>query len=94
MILALNDSVIPSADVVVTELEGEAVLLDMETKLYFTLNSTGAFIWKAISKGLTLEQVAEQLTQEYDVCHDYAKQCVLDLVSTLLKERLVKSSSD
>ena len=40
-----------SADVLAAHLPGEAVLLDMETKNYFRLNETAAWIWRSSGTG-------------------------------------------
>ncbi|QII11529.1 hypothetical protein KsCSTR_21500 [Candidatus Kuenenia stuttgartiensis] len=58
--LELNYRVTPDPDVVITELEGkEAVLLHLGTKMYFTLNETGLWIWQMLSSGLTPGEISE-----------------------------------
>lgn len=52
-------------DVLVRELEGEAVLLDLATGRYFGLNATGVRIWALLGEGLTLAAIAERLAAEY-----------------------------
>ena len=53
--------------VLTAHLEGEAVLLDLETKRYFRLNATGARIWKGLEQSLTPDQIAAALVEEFDV---------------------------
>lgn len=89
-----SDKATPDSDVIVTELDGEAVLLNLETKLYFSLNATGVAIWKLLAEGLTLGQIGERLFQEYDVTPERAQQCVLDLVGQLNDEKLVTVTRD
>ena len=84
----------PDSDVIVTELDGEAVLLNLDTKLYFSLNATGVAIWKLLDEGLTLGQIGERLFQEFDVTPEKAQQCVLDLVGQLNDENLVTVTRD
>ena len=92
--LKASDKAIPDSDVIVTELDGEAVLLNLETKLYFSLNATGVAIWKLLAEGLTLGQIGERLFQEYDTTPERARQCVLDLVGQLNDEKLVTVTRD
>ena len=87
--VSVNDRAIPNSDVIVTEMEGEAVLLNLETKLYFSLNATGVAIWNLLKDGLTLGQIGERLFQGYEVTPEKAQQCVLDLVGQLHDEKLV-----
>ena len=92
--LAATDKATPDSDVIVTELDGEAVLLNLDTKLYFSLNATGVTIWKLLGEGLTLGQIGERLFQEYDVTPEKAQQCVIDLVDQLNDEKLVSVTRD
>ena len=92
--LTASDKATPDSDVIVTELDGEAVLLNLETKLYFSLNATGVAIWKLLNEGLTLGQIGERLFQDYDVTPEKAQQCVLDLVDQLNDEKLVSVTRD
>jgi len=92
--LTATDKATPDSDVIVTELDGEAVLLNLDTKLYFSLNATGVAIWKLLDEGLTLGQIGERLFQEYDVTPEKAQQCVLDLVGQLNDEKLVSITCD
>lgn len=88
--LEMEDKVILNDDVVVTELEGEAVLLNLNTKMYYTLNKTGLFIWKRLGEKLSFGEIEAQLQYEYEVTPDKARQSVLDLVNHLHGEKLVK----
>jgi hypothetical protein len=92
--LTTSDKATPDSDIIVTELDGEAVLLNLETKLYFSLNATGVAIWKLLDEGLTLGQIGERLFQEYDVTPEKAQQSVLDLVGQLNDEKLVSVTRD
>ena len=92
--LTTSNKATPDSDVIVTELDGEAVLLNLDTKLYFSLNATGVTIWKLLDEGLTLGQIGERLFHEYDVTPEKAQQCVLDLVGQLNDEKLVSVTRD
>lgn len=48
-------------------LDGEAVLLDLETKRYYRLNATAARIWKGLEQALAPDQIAAALVQEFAV---------------------------
>ncbi len=87
--LMLEDTVSANSEVIVTELDDEAVLLNMQTKMYFSLNTTGLVIWNLLDQGLSLGMVAEKLLNEYEVSPEKAQQCVFDLVTQLSSEHLV-----
>ncbi|HEX8213715.1 MAG TPA: PqqD family protein [Longimicrobium sp.] len=54
-------------EVLTAHLEGEAVLLHMETKNYFRLNATAALLWKGMERGLEREQLLDSLLAEFEV---------------------------
>jgi hypothetical protein len=77
-----------------TELgDGTGVLLDMDSKFYFTLNETAIFVWKQLAQpeAPSRKQLAERLCRDFEV--DAAQATAdLDAVLTLLvRERLIKA---
>jgi hypothetical protein len=54
-------------DVLVSELEGESVLLNLKTEVYFGLDQTGTRIWTELTKGGTIQDAYDRLCAEYDV---------------------------
>lgn len=54
-------------DVLAAHLEGEAVLLDLETKRYYRLNATAARIWKGLEQSLAPPQIVNVLVDEFAV---------------------------
>lgn len=47
-----------------------------------TLNDTGAFLWKELSKGCTYEHLTEELLKEYDVTPEQAKEGIDSFLDT------------
>jgi len=87
----LTQRVRPYPEVVDTELEGEgAVLLHLESQIYFSLNETGTLIWKAMKQGLTLQEICQRLQKEFQVGEDQAEQSVLALMRDLAQHKLVQ----
>lgn len=54
-------------EVLTAHLEGEAVLLHMDTKNYFRLNATAALLWKGMERGLERDQLLDTLLAEFEV---------------------------
>ena len=55
------------ADVLAAHLEGEAVLLNMETKDYFRLNETAAVVWKGLERGMDRQALLGELMEKFEV---------------------------
>src|SRR5690625_1340863 len=56
--------------VLAAHLEGEAVLLDMNSKHYFRLNDTGAFIWQELERRQPIDTIVDGLCDTFVVERD------------------------
>lgn len=75
--------------VLAAHLEGEAVLLDMESKQYFRLNGTGALIWKALERGAPRAAIVDELTETFEVTREEAASEVERLLGELAEAGLI-----
>ena len=88
--LTLDQTVYPHPEVVDTELDiGKTVLLHLESRNYYSLNSTGVRIWNMLKQGLSLKEVSNGLQQEFGIDEERAARCVLELTEDLFKQKLV-----
>lgn len=81
--------VIPQ-DVACAQVEDGAVLLHMGTKRYFSLNETGAEIWRLIEQDVPIDDVPQQLSERFDVTPDQARAAVAELVDDLVAAELLE----
>lgn len=88
--LSLSSVVRIGDDVVFRELEGEAVLLDLERGTYFGLDAVGTRIWQLIEQYGALATVLERLVSEFDVSTAEAAADLVDLVQQLAARGLVE----
>lgn len=66
-------TVAPPEYVIFTDLGAEeGVLVDLNTKQYYRLNATASFIWRGLARGAGADQIAADLTEEYDVTRERA----------------------
>ena len=85
-----SQAVRPHDHVVFTDFEGgEGVLVDLNTKRYYTLNETAALIWRALERGATDEEIVRQLTDAYDVTPEHAARSLEQTISTLRARQLI-----
>jgi hypothetical protein len=82
-VVAINE------DVVSRELEGEAVILNLETGTYFGLNEVGTRIWSLIQEHGVLSRVFEVMQQEYIVGPHELEADIIKLVEQLSSKGLV-----
>jgi hypothetical protein len=78
-----------SDGVVFRELDGEAVLLNLDSGMYFGLDRVGTRVWQLIEEHGRLDAVVERLLEEYDVAPDVLRADVATLVTALVDKGLV-----
>jgi len=86
----------PSPKVVFTEIsEGEAVLLHLGTKLYYSLNGTGTFLWKILEVKNTANEneLIQNLTHHYQISLKQAQGDVEEFIEDLSHEDLIEKNS-
>ena len=82
---------IPNPDVVSTELEdSESVLLNLKTRVYFSINETGSTIWNALVDGQSVVEIAATVTSEYEISEVEALIHVEAFLSGLAENGLVE----
>jgi hypothetical protein len=78
------------ADVLVQELEGESVLLNLKSECYFGLDEVGTRMWAVLSNSASIQQAYEALLAEYDVEPDVLRRDLLNLIDKLIEHGLVE----
>jgi hypothetical protein len=49
------------------ELDGQIVVLDLESSKYVTVNGAGAVIWERLIPGATLDEIVNELVEVFDI---------------------------
>jgi coenzyme PQQ synthesis protein D (PqqD) len=80
------------ADVVFEVLDGEAVVLNLKSGIYFTLNPVGTRMWQLIAEHGNLEKVRSVMLEEYSVEPELLEGDLENLVSGLLEKGLAQAS--
>lgn len=88
MAVVLDATVTPSDDAVFRELEGESVLLNLETGLYFGLDAVGTRAWQLAATDGSLRAVRDALAEEYDAAPDVIERDLLSLADALVGKGL------
>lgn len=91
-----NESIVEkNSSILCTELDNEAVLLDLETKCYYGLNEVALEIWKLINGTRKINSIAENICEQFEVTPEKALGSVTKLVKEFEDNGLVtiKSSS-
>ena len=78
-----------SPDAACAAVDDGAVVLNMRTKRYYSLNETGATVWRLLEKELLVDDVMRRLVELYDVGEREAGETLDALLEALSHESLI-----
>jgi hypothetical protein len=70
--------------------DGEAVILNLETGLYYSLDKVGTRAWQFLSEKKSCKETMDLLVDEYEVEKDIITKDLLALIDDLEKEELIE----
>jgi hypothetical protein len=76
-------------EVVYSEMEDGAVLLNLESRFYYSLDAAGLEVWKAVDEAAGPADLVRALLTRFDATEDVADARVRQFVAALQAERLV-----
>lgn len=85
----LTARVARSPEVLFQELDGEAVLLNLQSERYFGLDAVGTRVWELLAEPASLDAVRETLLAEFEVEPTQVRADLLELVGELAGAGLV-----
>lgn len=78
-----------SPDAACAAVDDGAVVLNMRTKRYYSLNETGATVWRLLEDELLVADVVRRLVELYDVGEREARETLDSLLEALSDESLI-----
>ena len=85
-----TDRVVVPTYVLVRQLEGEAVLLNLETEKYFGLDATGTQMWQIVTLSPNIEIAYAKLSEEFEVEPEVLRGHLVELLGQLVENGLLK----
>jgi coenzyme PQQ synthesis protein D (PqqD) len=83
-----------SPDVLISEVGGESVLLNLKSERYFGLDDIGTQMWKTLMASDSIQAAYETLLAEYDVEASQLREDLDDLIQELMEQGLVEVGSE
>jgi hypothetical protein len=88
--VSLDTSLVVPDDVIFRELDGEAIILNLATGIYFGLDEVGTRLWALVTESGTLRHAVHVMAAEYDVDRSALEGDVLELAGGLLEKGLIQ----
>jgi coenzyme PQQ synthesis protein D (PqqD) len=83
-----------SQDQISCDLAEEVAILNIESGIYYGLNTVGTRIWKLIQEPRTVHEVRDALLEEYEVDPERCERDVLALLQELASKGLIEIKDD
>lgn len=74
--------------------DDEAVIVNLELGIYYSLDSIGAIVWGLIEQGASNTQIVEKLSQTFKQPPNNIEKDIEEFIDLLLKEELVATTDN
>ncbi|WP_456277318.1 lasso peptide biosynthesis PqqD family chaperone [Bacillus sp. AK128] len=88
--ITLEDAIQQSEGNLVSDMDGEKVMLSIQNGKYYNLGEVGGEIWDLIQTPKNISQLVSSLTEKYEVEKTECEQHVLSFIQHLYEENLIK----
>lgn len=86
------DDLVPRADLLVREVDGETVILDREAELIHTLNPTASFIWNALQHNCSVQDIVQSMVAVFEIDPEKAAEDVAKALGDFRERGLVQTT--
>lgn len=94
MSISFSDRVKIPDDVLISKLQEESVILNLDNERYYGLDDIGTRFLSVLTTSESIEAAYETLMNEYDVESEVLRQDLMQLIEKLLNQGLVQVSRD
>ncbi|MEO0013947.1 MAG: hypothetical protein RLZZ535_2336 [Cyanobacteriota bacterium] len=75
-----------------SEVADEAVILDLDSGVYYGLNSVGVDIWQWLQQPQTADKLLDLVLEEYEVTQEQAEQDIQSILKEMLDKGLIQAT--
>lgn len=90
MTISFSDRVTVPDEILISNLQDESVILNLNSERYFGLDDIGTRMFSVLTSSDSIGTAYESLAQEYDVDRQMLQDDLLALVENLLQQGLVQ----
>lgn len=87
--ITLNTKVTQKEGNIVSDMDGEKVMLNIQNGKYYNLGKTGGVIWELITVPQMVGELVDKLLKEYEVEKSECEKQVITFLYVLYKEDLI-----
>jgi len=87
--ISLNSTIKRNPELVSSDIDGEKVMMSIESGEYFGLDPVGTRIWEIIENQIQVNVLVEKLLDEFDAERDICEADTLDFLVQLQEKNLI-----
>lgn len=76
-------------DYVFNEIDGEVVMMNIETGAYASMNATGKSIWNLLEQSVSIDAVINALVSEYNVSKQQCEKDIIPFIEKMIAQKIV-----
>lgn len=73
----------------VTSVEDEGIVLQLDTRRYYSVNETGLLILEALRQPQSADQLVDALLERYVATPEYTRECILRFLASCQGSELI-----
>lgn len=74
------------------DMDGETVMMSIDTSKYYNLGKTGGAIWKILEEPMQAEEIITTLMESYQLTKEQGEKDVLPFLQKMLNQQLISIS--
>ena len=87
--ITLNTVVAQGKKTIVSNMNGETVMMSIDNGKYYNLGTIGGYIWEMIKTPSSIDKLISKLTNEFDIENSECQKEVIPFLEQLLNEKLI-----
>lgn len=88
--LTLDQTIMQTEDLLVSNMDGEKVMLSVKNGKYYNLGHVGGRIWELLASPQQIGEVIDALLEEYEIDKETCQEQAMVFLRMLLKEELIR----
>lgn len=88
--ITVHDLVVQSQGFLVSDMNGEKIMLSIENGKYYNLGELGGRVWELIASPISVPDMVQQLITEYEIEREACEQQVRAFLQKLAVEGLIQ----
>lgn len=92
--LKMTSRVVAASEQVSSELDGEAVILDLASGVYYGLDGVGAHVWRTIQTPKRIEEIREEILERFQVEPERCTRDLFAFLRELERKKLVRITDE